>query len=212
MAKRSFSFMTYTPVAVADTVAMTASTFQAILGGSATQRITYYEVYLGGQAGASSPTFMVFSRDTTVAVGTSALVAGQTDAPMDPATAALAAPPVPYVLAAPTLPQRSTTAHLLNLSFNAFGGIIRWVAAPGEEPQQVGNTQPLGECSLSAYTGGTPGLLGSHIVYEPSIRYELSEKSEMSLEDGGSKTHHHHRANRKTTHRTRLAPYISGAI
>jgi hypothetical protein len=56
---------------------------------------------------------------------------------------------------------------LLNLSFNAFGGIVRWVAAPGEEISTVGNTQPLGEVSLSAFTGGTAGLMGAHVVYEP---------------------------------------------
>jgi hypothetical protein len=56
---------------------------------------------------------------------------------------------------------------LLNLSFNAFGGIVRWVAAPGQEIGMLGNTASLGEISLSAYTGGTPGLMGSHFILEP---------------------------------------------
>jgi hypothetical protein len=166
MAKRSFSVATWTPTAVADTTSMTASGFMGLQGGSTTQRILVSEVFMGGQAGASSPTFMVLARDSTVAVTPTALTTGQKDASLDPATAALAAPPVPFV-AASTEPQRSSTLGLLNLSFNAFGGIVRWVAYPGEELILLGNTASFGEISLSAYTGGTPGLMGSHIVYEP---------------------------------------------
>ena len=88
-------------------------------------------------------------------------------AALDPATAALAAPPVVFNTAT-TKPQRSATLSLLNLSFNAFGGIVRWVAAPGQELGMLGNTAALlGELSLSAFTGGTPGLMGSHFIFEP---------------------------------------------
>ena len=87
---------------------------------------------------------------------------------LDAATAALAAPPSTFNKAATNKPQRSATlGGLLNLSFNAFGGIVRWVAAPGEEISMVGNTASLGEVSLSAFTGGTAGLLGAHMIYEP---------------------------------------------
>lgn len=166
MAKRSFNVATWTPVAVADTVAMTNSGFQALQGGSSTQLLNVIEVYMGGQAGASSPTFMVLARDSTVGATPTALTTGQKDAALSASSAALAAPPVAMV-AAGTPPQRSATLGLLNLSFNAFGGIVRWVAAPGEEISVLGNTASLGEVSLSAYTGGTPGLMGSHIIYEP---------------------------------------------
>jgi len=30
----------------------------------------------------------------------------------------------------------------------------------------VGNTSPLGEVTVVALTGGTPGAIGSHVVYE----------------------------------------------
>lgn len=165
MAKRSFSVATWTPVAVADTVAMTGSGFQALQGGSSTQLTNIIEVYMGGQAGASTPTIMMLARDSTVAVTPTALTTGQKDAALHPSTAALAAAVVPFV-AASTEPQRSSTLGLANFSFNAFGGIVRWVAAPGEEITMLGNTASLGEVSLSAYTGGTPGLMGSHIIYE----------------------------------------------
>lgn len=165
MAKRIVSVATQTPAATADTTNLVDATYPFLFqGGSGTQRTNILEIYLGGQAGASSPTLMLLARDSTVAA-TNSNGAGQTDAALDAATAALAAP----VLTGntnTTKPQRSSTLHLLNLSFNAFGGIVRWVAAPGEEISIVGNTASLGEASLSAFTGGTPGLLGAHAIYE----------------------------------------------
>ena len=165
MALRSFTLATWTPVAVADTVNFTDNGYQGLMGGTTTQRLRVEEIYVGGQAGASSPTFLLLSRDSTVQATPTALGAGQTDAALDPSTAALAAAPVAFT-ASTTKPQRSSTLHLLNLSFNAFGGNVRWMATPTEAISLLGNTASLGELSLSAYTGGTPGLLGSHIIYE----------------------------------------------
>ena len=165
MARWSANKPTWTPVAVADTANMTAAGFVAIQGGSSTQRSNILEVLMGGQATASAPSIMVLARDSTVFSGATSNAVKLSA--LDPATAALAAPPLCQDVGSTTLPQRSSTLHLLNLSFNAFGGIVRWVAAPGEEIGMLGNTASLGEISLSAYTGGTPGLMGSHIVFEP---------------------------------------------
>lgn len=166
MAKRIVSITTITPTATADTVNLVDATYPFLCqGGSSTQRVNILEIYMGGQAGSSSPTFMLLSRDSTVCA-TNSNGTGQTDAAADASTAALAAP----ALTGNTntiKPQRSSSLHLLNLSFNAFGGIVRWVAAPGEEISIVGNTASLGEVSLSAFTGGTPGALGAHMYYEP---------------------------------------------
>jgi len=165
MAKRSLSVATFTPTATADTTNLVDNTyFGVIQGGSTTQRVNILEVQLGGQAAASAPSIMVLARDSTVAA-TISLGTGQNDAPLDAATAALAAPTLVGNVAT-TKPQRSVSAKLLNYSFNAFGGIVRWVAAPGEEISLVGNAVNLGEVSLSAFTGGTPGLMGGHIIYE----------------------------------------------
>lgn len=166
MAKRSFELGTWTPVAVGDGANFTSAGFAAIQGGSSTQRNDVQEVYMGGQATASAPTFMQLARDSTVGATLSIAGAGSSDGALDPATAALAAPPVCFDTAT-TKPQRSATLARLNLSFNAFGGIVRWVAPPGGEFKILGNTASLGEVSLSAFTGGTPGLMGSHIVFEP---------------------------------------------
>lgn len=166
MALRTFKSATWTPVAVADTTNYTNLGYMGLMGGSTTQRIDVTEIYLGGQAGASSPCIMLVSRDSTVQATPTALTTGESDAANDPSTAALAAPPVSFTQST-TKPQRAATLGLLNLSFNAFGGIVRWVAPPRGQLTLLGNTASLGEISLSAYTGGTPGLLGAHIVYEP---------------------------------------------
>ena len=166
MALRSLSIPTMTPTATADTTNLADTTYLAIQGGSSTQKIRVEEVYLGGQAGASSPSFMLLSRDSTVGA-TLSNTASATDASLDPATAALAAAPGAFNTAT-TKPQRSSTLHLLNLTFNAFGGLVRWNASPNErELGLVGNTASLGEISLSAFTGGTVGAMGAHLIYEP---------------------------------------------
>lgn len=167
MAKRSVSHRSITPTATADATNLVDSTYPfALQGASATQKTNISEVFMGGQATASAPTIMVFGRDSTIGV---TLTADTTlnDAPLSAPTAALAAPVVAFNKAT-TKPQRSSTLGcLLNLSFNAFGGIIRWVAPDvASYISMVGNTASLGELSLSAFTGGTAGLLGGHCVYE----------------------------------------------
>lgn len=168
MAKRAFHANNYTPTAQADTSALTNATYQAIKGGSATQLIYIVDVQIAGFAGSSSPTIMQLARASTLETTPTALAAPNSDGPMHPSTAALAAPPVTFVAAA-TGPQRSatTTDAKLELGLNAFGGIVRWQAAPGEEWGIITATAPLGESILSAFTGGTVGAVSSHIIYEP---------------------------------------------
>lgn len=168
MAKRSASHKTITPTATADTTNLVDSTYPfAILGGSSTQRTNIIEIFLGGQASASAPTFMVFGFDSQIATGSLTKDTNLLDQPLDSATAALAAPPTIFNKAATNKPQRSASVGgVLNLSFNAFGGVVRWVAAPGEEIVTAGQSASLGQMSLSAFTGGTPGLLGAHMIFE----------------------------------------------
>ena len=166
MARRIVSIVTITPTASADTTALTTTTFPFLVqGGSGTQTIRYHEISICGQAASSSsPTFMIFARDSTVA--TTPTAGGCTDAAMDFSTAALTAAPLTGNSAAGT--QRSSTLHLMNCSLNAFGGVYFWRANKWDEcVTTYGNTASLGEVSLTAYTGGTPGALGSHLVYEP---------------------------------------------
>lgn len=163
MARWSALKNNWTPVAVADTTNFTDSGYMALQGGSASQRVNVIEVQMGGLAAAAAPAQMLFSRDSTV--GATALT-GVLTTPLDPNTAALAAPP-PGFAASTTKPQRSATLQLLALGFNGFGGVVRWVAAPGQEIGLFGTAVNFGELSLSSASTGTPSLMNSHFIYEP---------------------------------------------
>lgn len=160
MVAYSFSKRNWTPVAVADTTNFTDEGYMAVLGGAAAMRIEFNEVYMGGLAASAAPAQMILARDSTIgATGLS----GVMQAALDAATTA------PGTLASAfststTKPQRSATLQLLQLGFNAFGGVVRWVAAPGFSFSTVGSTASLGEISLSSGAAGTPGLMASHII------------------------------------------------
>lgn len=168
MAKRSFSEATWTPTATADTTNLANATYMAIGASGATAGLNVIEIYQGGQATSSAVNIMQFAREVVLGGTPAALAAPNSDGPLDTRTAALAAVPITYV-AASTPPQRTsaTTAARLSLTFNAFGGIVRWVAAPGEEWGITGVTVNVSESCLSAFTGGNVGLMGAHIIYEP---------------------------------------------
>lgn len=169
MARRIVSVTTITPTATADSANLVDATYPFLLqGGSSTQQNKIHEISISGQAASSSsPTFMLLGRDSQVAAGTNTDGTGQTDTAMDAATAALSAPAVTGNSNATTKPQRSSSAHLMNCSLNAFGGVYFWRANKWDEcPTVLGNTASLGEVSLSAFTGGTPGAIGCHMIYE----------------------------------------------
>lgn len=167
MARRIVSITTITPTATADTTNLVDATFPFLLkGGSSTQLNKIWEISISGQAAStSSPTFMILSYDSTVSA-TNSNGTGQTDAAMDPATAALAAPALTGNTNT-TKAQRSSSLHLANCSLNAFGGVYFWRANRLEECFVVlGNAASTGEASLSAFTGGTTGAVGAHMIYE----------------------------------------------
>lgn len=167
MARRIVSITTQTPTATADTTNLVDATYPFLIqGGSGTQINRIWEVSISGQASASSsPTFMILSRDSTIAA-TNSLGTGQTDAVIDSSMAALAAPALTGNTNT-TKPQRAATLHLLNCSLNAYGGNFFWRANRVEEcPAIIGASVNTGEASLSAFTGGTPGAIGAHMIYE----------------------------------------------
>lgn len=168
MAKRVVAVTSITPTATADTANLVDATYPWLIrGGSATQQINIIKMQLNGLATVQSPTIMTPGYDSTVGTGTNTLGTGQTDAPMNPNTAALAAPTLTGNSNATTKPQRSATLHGPNMSFNAFGGIALWqVSYPGEEIVVYGTAASVGEYSMSCFTGGTPGLMGAFAEYE----------------------------------------------
>src|SRR5262245_5293063 len=168
MPKRSGNHKSVTLTATADTTNLVDSTYPlAIQGGTSTQRVSCMEVYIGGQTGASSIQIMVFGRDSQVATGSLTKDAGLNDTSLEIHPGVITSLPAVFNKAATNKPQRDTAANLLNLSLNAFGGIVRWVAAPGEEISLYGTAASIGEVSLSAFTGSTAsGLIGAHVIFE----------------------------------------------
>jgi hypothetical protein len=168
MAKRVFEQATFTPTATADNTAMTNATYMAIGAANATQLLNVQEIQCAGQAVASAVNIMQFARDLVLGATPTALAAPNGDGPLHGATAALAAPPLTFV-AATTGPSRTNTAATarLNLTFNAFGGIVKWTGPDRGEWAILGTAVSISESSLSAFTGGNVGLMGAHIIYEP---------------------------------------------
>jgi len=142
----------------------------ALKGGTGAQKIDLLEVMISGMASASTLLAMALCRSSTVGATPTALAAPNSDGPEDPATAALAAAPVSYV-AATTGPiaSNATTDSKLQLGTNAFGGIVRWNAAPTQQWGILGNTASLGECVLmnSSAGGGANAAANVHFIYEP---------------------------------------------
>ena len=170
MAKYSTGLNSFTPVGTADTTTMTTLTYLGLIGGAATQRTAISEIYMGGQATSSQAMWMVFARDSTnAATPVAPAAAVGWNGPLDVNSTALASPVVAFNTAT-TGPSRATTATLarLNLSYNAFGGIVRWTAMdPTEWYIIYGTGTSAGEATLSAFTGsGASGVMGCHIIYE----------------------------------------------
>ena len=165
MARIIFTVPSWTPVAVADTTNMTDAGHVSIKGGSTTQVTNLLEVYCGGLATASANMPIQLARHSTVGATLTALAGPNSEEPSNPATAALAAPALPYV-ASTTKPQADANAKLGSYAFNAFGGLVRKQWNSGEGPSLLGNTASFGELGLNCFTGGTVGLMASHFEYE----------------------------------------------
>lgn len=162
MARWSVSATNWTPVAVADTADIADAGFHSIKGGTATQRINIWEVKMAGLAAASAPMQTVLARHSTVTQTHS----GGHIAALDPATADLATMPTQGTTSTGTQPQRSATLYLLDLGFNAFGGLIRLQLPPEGPIGMLGSTASFGELGISSLSTGTPGLTNDHIIME----------------------------------------------
>lgn len=162
MAKWTAVKCNWTPTAVADTTNFTDGGYMALQGGSSTQLNKINEVLVEGGASASAASQLVVALDSTV--GATSLT-GVSVTPNSALTAALTNPPLGFS-ASTTKPQRSSN-YLLPVTFNAFGGVFRWHAAPEEEFWIYGNATNKGEASLSHLSSGTAGLISASIGFEP---------------------------------------------
>jgi hypothetical protein len=169
MAKRIFTSQGLTFTAANAGTAAATTTFMALKGAASTQITDVLEVMVSGMASASTVAAMNWVRASTLETTPTTLASPHSDGPLHFATAALAAPVVPFVAAAtgPT-PSTTVTDGKLSLALNLFGGIVRWNAAPTQQWTMVGNTAPGGESVLhnNLLGGGASGLANAHVIYE----------------------------------------------
>lgn len=154
---------------VADTSALTNNTYMAVQGAAGTQRTNILEVFIEGEATASAVSLLTLAHDTVIGITAAALVTPNSNGLLDANAGALAAPVV-VGISWTTPPQRATTITLAKIPFtiNTFGGVLKWNPwQPNMAFTNLGNTQPLGECSLSAFTGSSASaVVSAHIMYE----------------------------------------------
>lgn len=115
------------------------------------------EVHVGGEATSSTVNRMAVRRSTTNLVTPTA----QTPAKMSPTS------PAAYTSGATTAGTEPVTAAapaIWTYALNVFGGIIRWVAAPGQELYVMGATAGSNEVSLESSSG--TGALSCQMVFE----------------------------------------------
>jgi hypothetical protein len=170
MARWLSSITTINPAIYADAASYANNGYPFICqGGTTTQLVYLWEIMMGGQAAAAAAMIMIMGRDSTVGTGTNSQGTGQANAPSHPSSVALGSPPLVGNNFATAQPVRSAAAHLMNFSFNAYGGLAFWRANRIEECKAVlGSAQPLGEISISAFTGSTASTpIGGHMEYEP---------------------------------------------
>lgn len=171
MAKRVFTTGGLTWTATAAGSQATQNGYQSLVGASGTQITDVLEVCITGKASASTIGAFYLARQSTLGTGGAvALAAQNSDAPMNFATAALAAPVVAAVdyTTNEAIPSAATTDAKLQLGINMFGGIIRWNAAPTQQWTMIGNTASGGGTILwnSSSASGASGLSDAHIIYE----------------------------------------------
>jgi hypothetical protein len=149
---------TWTPSAVADSSTYTINQGDSLLVGAAPRVARVTEAFIGGEAVASTVNVLALRRDQT----TAATPANKTPRPINPASQA----------ALTTYYQDATTfntpgvQHMLQLSLNVFGGVVRWVAPPGGEIYMLGGgALPNTGLSLGAVSG-SPGAMSSHLMVE----------------------------------------------
>lgn len=157
MAQYNYSASGWTPVAHADAASALANNSYHALRAVAASTDRVNEVFIGGEATSSTVNRMALRRNSTNAATPGAGV----PAPLNPLSAASAAQGYPTATTGPTI---ASTGHLLNLAFNAFGGVIRWVAAPGQEIYITTATAPNSELTLDSISG--TGTVSTHIIFE----------------------------------------------
>lgn len=126
------------------------------LTSTATSMHRVVEWFLGGEATSSTVNRMVVGRSTTVGTTSTAITANKNNNRSAASTASC--------WTAYSTQPAFATVNQATLAFNAFGGVVRWVAAPGEEMYVVGGTAADTELSLRSAAG--VGVMSADMHYE----------------------------------------------
>jgi hypothetical protein len=169
MAKRVLSSVGQTWTAATDATAVSGG-FCALKGGAATQIVDLLEFLISGMASNSAVFGGRVAYSSTLGITPTAIALPHADGPMIVNATALSSVVVAYVAAGTgPVPNAAATLPRLQLALNAFGGIIRWNAAPTQQWTQVGSSTNGGESVLynSSSATGVSTTVNAHIIYEP---------------------------------------------
>jgi hypothetical protein len=160
MAQYSLSFSGVTPEVIDG--GNLAEPVKAVQCGAASG-VKLVEIYFGGEAGSSTVNRLVVNRPTVAGTYSTA----QTAAALNPFSAAASGwssyGQISGRATAAPKPTHATT-DLLDLAFNAYGGVVRWVAPPGSEILALG-TGVAGELCILSSRSGT-GIVSGHVILE----------------------------------------------
>ena len=115
------------------------------------------EIFVGGEATASAVNRYVLRRATGVGATPTAQVAAELSS----------SGPAAQVTAATTFTTQPTTAAAPAIwtgAMNAFGGVIRWVAAPGQEMLVTGAV--AADSQVSFESGSGTSVISCQIIFE----------------------------------------------
>ncbi len=158
--KYTSAVTSWTPAATADGAQLSASGYHALRAAAATDMARVLEIYAGGEATSSTVNAWAVRRHTTHATTPT----NRVPVPFNPYSQVSVFQGFITASTNPTVAALATVQHVINLSFNTFGGIVRWVAAPDEEIYIITVTANNDEISLSTVTGA--GIASSHFVVE----------------------------------------------
>lgn len=152
----------WTPTATADGAQLTASGYHALRTASAGDNIRILEILVVGEASATAINANALRRHTTH----SSTPTNRVPAPANPLSVN-AATFQGFITAStnPTVAALATIQHVLTLSINAFGGILRWSSyQTGAEIWCATATANNDEVSIATVTGTS--VQSTHYVVE----------------------------------------------
>lgn len=147
----------WTPVAHADGASSLANASYHAWRTTTASTLRVTEMFIGGEATSSTVNRMAARRLSTNATTPT----DQVPAALNPLSGASVSQ---FYTAASTGPTIASTVHLMNFAFNTFGGIIRWVAHPGEEIYFTAQTAPNGQGVLDSISG--TGVVSTSVQFE----------------------------------------------